>query len=980
MINGVDSSELRADPIASNSKKSRPSVQGHCDLQSERLSQPQTNGSSDEPQQLLDDVREAQIIDLEAHDDCNKVLVVEIPKILTEKSSPPPANVSSDIVRQTNKRSQPLHFANTTPPIKRNKASRRESIEESEDELSKDFGQQRWKSTVCPDLGSPKRQKLSRGDILRTHFTNTAKSRALALPAAAAHNAIPDIEVRRAVSGKHFYDGDSDHRGQLLLRQVGNSATLVPVLPKEEGLPLDWMKITLDIITRMDHCKAESRYVHVARPRCNDSEPNFFIELVDERDVTTLLNAARDVEAKTIHNHARPLSHVMSIPSDVLQKRWEKAMSAATTYAASKRATKSRNTDQPSSGTRSSDMTTSTSKTEVQTQTGPRRERIVDKLIQSAAGEENQASGDANDNDVTISLAPTTRRTRRSLPSPVSRAPSPERWTEQNPEWRKRWLQSLIYPPTGRNRTTVDDDDISRLDEGGFLNDNLISFYVRYLQSKFESENPELLSKVYIFSTFFFEKLRSTRGKINYDGVKAWTARVDLFSYNYIVVPVNENAHWYLAVICNAPNAINGMPDDEKHLQGEDISSTGIATISKDMCDVSICDDDAAKSSAKEPVDLGPPASEETLQQPVPAAKGEGPRKIATASYVDPKSPKIITLDSLGAPHPATCRALRAYLMAEAKDKRGVDLVLSPPGMTAKRIPEQDNFCDCGVFVLGYMEEFLKDPDETARKLLQKEPLDWNIRPIHLRIQVRDLLFKLQEEQQERLEKEREEKQTLSTQKKKAAAGARSLGWQPAPPPTPVSEKLSRERSAAPSLPRTPVADDSGRHDVASSSPTKHMPPDDDSVKLVKYPEQDTSIASSIPNDILYSASPSQGRKLVHTIVPDGTKLPQSAPIPSKPSERTTDGGLISTLPRSSSEVEVEILKTTPRRKIRVSVESVDTGKTVFTSPNRITRQRYNAKPDSSPALVQTLRSSQSPPPKTLGARYDGVDHSVDLT
>ena len=49
--------------------------------------------------------------------------------------------------------------------------------------------------------------------------------------------------------------------------------------------------------------------------------------------------------------------------------------------------------------------------------------------------------------------------------------------------------------------------------------------------------------RVYFFTTHFFESLtRNTKGRdaINYDAVKSWTKRHDVFSYDYIVVPINE--------------------------------------------------------------------------------------------------------------------------------------------------------------------------------------------------------------------------------------------------------------------------------------------------------------------------------------------------------------------------------------------------------------------------------------------------------
>jgi sentrin-specific protease 7 len=50
-------------------------------------------------------------------------------------------------------------------------------------------------------------------------------------------------------------------------------------------------------------------------------------------------------------------------------------------------------------------------------------------------------------------------------------------------------------------------------------------------------------NKVYLFNTHFFTRLTSTapgqKGVINYEAVKRW-AKEDIFSYDYIVVPVNE--------------------------------------------------------------------------------------------------------------------------------------------------------------------------------------------------------------------------------------------------------------------------------------------------------------------------------------------------------------------------------------------------------------------------------------------------------
>jgi sentrin-specific protease 7 len=51
------------------------------------------------------------------------------------------------------------------------------------------------------------------------------------------------------------------------------------------------------------------------------------------------------------------------------------------------------------------------------------------------------------------------------------------------------------------------------------------------------------IDRVFFFNTYFFEALTKNtkgRGAINYDAVKSWTRRDDVFDYDHIVVPINE--------------------------------------------------------------------------------------------------------------------------------------------------------------------------------------------------------------------------------------------------------------------------------------------------------------------------------------------------------------------------------------------------------------------------------------------------------
>lgn len=133
--------------------------------------------------------------------------------------------------------------------------------------------------------------------------------------------------------------------------------------------------------------------------------------------------------------------------------------------------------------------------------------------------------------------------------------PSVERYSKTH-NLGEPWKKPLTYPKVGKKKTTVEFSDLDRLDEGEFLNDNLLGFYLRFLEHTLEEQRPDLAKRVYFFNTFFYATLMNThKGKkgFNYEGVQKWTRNVDLFTYDYIVVPINELSHWYLTIICNLP-------------------------------------------------------------------------------------------------------------------------------------------------------------------------------------------------------------------------------------------------------------------------------------------------------------------------------------------------------------------------------------------------------------------------------------------
>ena len=86
--------------------------------------------------------------------------------------------------------------------------------------------------------------------------------------------------------------------------------------------------------------------------------------------------------------------------------------------------------------------------------------------------------------------------------------------------------------------------DIQTLVGLNWLSDNIINFYLELIKKR--SEDNTHIPKVYAMNTFFLEKLM----QMGHSGVSRWTRKVDIFSYDIILVPVHANGlHWCMTII-----------------------------------------------------------------------------------------------------------------------------------------------------------------------------------------------------------------------------------------------------------------------------------------------------------------------------------------------------------------------------------------------------------------------------------------------
>ena len=86
--------------------------------------------------------------------------------------------------------------------------------------------------------------------------------------------------------------------------------------------------------------------------------------------------------------------------------------------------------------------------------------------------------------------------------------------------------------------------DIQTLRGLNWLNDEIINFYMSLLCER-SKDQTRSLPKVYAMTTFFYPKLL----KDGYSKLSLWTKKVNIFSFDLVLVPLHLGLHWTLAVI-----------------------------------------------------------------------------------------------------------------------------------------------------------------------------------------------------------------------------------------------------------------------------------------------------------------------------------------------------------------------------------------------------------------------------------------------
>ncbi|VDD82032.1 unnamed protein product [Mesocestoides corti] len=343
----------------------------------------------------------------------------------------------------------------------------------------------------------------------------------------------------------------------------------------------------------------------------------------------------------------------------------------------------------------------------------------------------------AVDSDNLVILSDDESDEKSSSPGSPSNTPAD---SEPNGSLSNSGKGSFVYhPPGSKDGIRLTDADVACLLPNCFLNDTIINFYLKYLF--YEQLTTFQRHATHLFNCFFYSRLSSIPSgstvsvsagasdsqqaeslrKVRHANVANWTRRVDLFSKDYIIIPINESSHWFLGLVCYP--WMTGMVS---YTQLYENFAFDLCQLTPKFVDV----DQLPVSSA----DIGL----EELKVFPSDKKGDAfdrwrRRRLAWLRRRGINAmPCILLFDSIPShSRVGNLHIIRNYLQAEWDARRSErDGVLTFNKDTIRgfspKVPAQSNLVDCGIFLLHYVEMFFKKPVKSYTKVyFQNEMCSW---------------------------------------------------------------------------------------------------------------------------------------------------------------------------------------------------------------------------------------------------------------
>lgn len=210
------------------------------------------------------------------------------------------------------------------------------------------------------------------------------------------------------------------------------------------------------------------------------------------------------------------------------------------------------------------------------------------------------------------------------------------------------WVD-IVYPKGDHDAVTVTENDFKLLNPGEFLSDTIIDFYIKHLQSTLSEHNKK---QFYFFNCFFYRKLTEIDKGLLY-GSEKWKSAFERVKRWTTKVNIFEKDYLFIPIMQSAHWSL-----------------------------IIICHPGHILTDCEE-------------------------RSTSNA-------PMIFHCDSLKGCHAGLEEPIRQYLMEAWIQRCGFSggynsNMFSEVKFISAQVPQQTNYSDCGLFLLHYVEAFIKD-------------------------------------------------------------------------------------------------------------------------------------------------------------------------------------------------------------------------------------------------------------------------------
>lgn len=242
----------------------------------------------------------------------------------------------------------------------------------------------------------------------------------------------------------------------------------------------------------------------------------------------------------------------------------------------------------------------------------------------------------------------------------------------------------------------VSDSDFATLYNNSWINDAVMDFCIKYDIEEAISAGVVGRNEIHAFNSFFYTKLNSkstSNGEPQYyQNIKRWVQKLDFMTIPYLVMPVNENHHWYCCIIRGLPNLLKAalkkkLEEINPDLTEEETENESSQTVTPEAQQHEKA---ALETINKDSPDISPESSETDSQ--------EKPKK---------ECAEIFVFDSLGLRRDNVKNPLKSFIIDYCKDKYDVEIPKDHIRVIAARVPRQNNYNDCGMHVIYNVSKWL---------------------------------------------------------------------------------------------------------------------------------------------------------------------------------------------------------------------------------------------------------------------------------